>query len=151
MSFDLAAAGRAFDFLGTLSAALVTLHADFVLGFIVGAALLRRYRRGSWDDLSYAGFMAGLTVVLFLGVVFLGLRLSIPEWALFLVGTAAAAFGWVVSGGLPPRARRVVAWPFSAVARAAAVAARRLRRPRVPDRLPPEISSLSARPRSSRS
>ncbi|MBU6423555.1 MAG: hypothetical protein KGJ98_03350 [Chloroflexota bacterium] len=146
MSFDLAAAGRAFEFLGMLAAGLVTLHADFVLGFIVGAALLRRYRRGSWDDLAYAGFMAGLTIMLLLGIVFLGLRLDVPGWALFLLGLAASGIGWIASGGPPPRARAALMWPWRACRVAIARSAERLRRPRIPDRLPPDIRSF-ARPR----
>ncbi|MDE3111594.1 MAG: hypothetical protein KGK34_01475 [Chloroflexota bacterium] len=151
MSLDLTAAGRAFDFLGMLAGGLVTLHADFMLGFIAGAVLLRRYRRGSWDDLAYAGFMAGLTAVLLLGIVFLGLRLDVPDWVLFLVGIGTAALGWILSGGLPQGARNAVAWPLVRVRSAAAHGGQRLRRPRVPDRLPPEIRAFAPPPRSQRS
>lgn len=145
MDMDLGAAGRAFAFLGTVADNLVTLHAGFVLGFITAVAGLRRSRRGKWGDRAYVGFVVGVNGVLLVAIVFLGLRLSVPEWMLFVLGLAAATLAWLLSGGLPSAARR----SFARVAATAVVTissgADRLRRPRVPDRLPPELRALGLR------
>ncbi|HEU5287970.1 MAG TPA: hypothetical protein VFV20_06160 [Candidatus Limnocylindria bacterium] len=142
MELDPAAAGRALDFLGVVANSLVTLHADFLLGFIVGVAGLRRYRRGGWADVGYASFLGGLTAVLLLFIVFVGLRLDVPAWLLFLTGLLAAGLAWLASGALALRviARRVRA----AAARILAGAALRARPPQIPDRLPQELRSLDA-------
>jgi hypothetical protein len=145
VELDPSAAGRALDFLGVVANNLVTLHADLLLGFIVGVASLRRYRRGGWTDVGYASFLGGLTVVLFLSIVFIGLRLDVSEWLLFLVGVLAAGIAWLASGALPIRgvARRARA----TAARVVAHAAFHTRRPRIPDRLPQELRSFDARRR----
>lgn len=141
VELDLAAAGRALDFLGVVANNLVTLHADFLLGFIVGVAGLRRYRRGGWAGVGYASFLGGLTVVVFLSIAFIGLRLDVPEWLLFLAGLLASSLAWLASGALPIRgmARRVRARAARVLARAAFA-----RPPQIPDRLPQELRSLDA-------
>src|SRR5512140_1527567 len=101
MQLDLTAAGRALEFLGALSNNLITLHASFLLGFIAAVALLRRRRRGSWDDLAYVSFVVGLTAVLFLSIVFLGLTLALAEWPELALGVAAAVLAWAIALGLP--------------------------------------------------
>lgn len=138
---DLAAAGRALDFVGVVANNLVTLHAEFVLGFIVGVAGLRRHRRGGWADVGYASFLGGLTAVLFLSIVFIGLRLDVSEWLLFLAGVLAAGLAWLASGALAigSVARRVRGRAARVLARAAFA-----RRPQIPDRLPQELRSLDA-------
>lgn len=144
MELDLAAAGRALDFLGLLGNNLVTLHADFLLGFIVGVAGLRRYRRGAWADIGYVSFLGGLTLVLFLAIAFLGLRLDISEWLLFVAGLMAVALAWTTSGALPISLRRLAHRTGSAAVHAISNVAFRARRPRIPDQLPRELRALDA-------
>lgn len=138
VELDLSAAGRALEYLGLVSNSLITLHADFVLAFIVGVVALRRRGAGRWGDAAYASFLLGLTAVLLIGIVFLGLRLSIAGWLVFLAGLAAACLAWTMSGAVPlRRGLRVVRSLVSGIAF-------RARRPRVPDRLPRELRSLGS-------
>ena len=140
MELDFAAAGRALDYLGVVANSLVTLHADFLLAFIVGVIVLRRRRPGRWDDLAYASFVFGLTGVLFLGIVFLGLRLSVAGWLVFIAGLVAACLAWLMSGAVPIPLRRALRLARST----ASAIAFRAHRPRVPDKLPRELRSLGS-------
>jgi hypothetical protein len=147
MELDLSAFGRALEYLAVVSNSLVTLHASFVLGFIGGVAGLRRYRRGSWDDVAYVSFLAGLSGVLLLFIVFVGLRLEIAVWPLLFLGAAAAALAWATSGALPLPIRRTAARFGSFGQRFLSAAAFRLWHPRIPDQLPRELRSFDARHR----
>lgn len=147
MELDFTASGRAFEYIGVVSSSLVTLHASFVLGFIGGVAALRHYRRGSWADVAYLSFLAGLSSVLILFIVFLGLRLDIAEWPLLFLGAAAAALAWAMSGALPLAIRRTAARLGSTGQHVFFAAAFRVWHPRIPDQLPRELRSLNARQR----
>ena len=138
MHVDISEAGRALEYIGIVAGNLVTLHSGFLLGFIVGVVTLRRFGAGSWGNGGYGGFVFGVTAVLLVGIVFLGLRLEISELALFVAGVAGAAIAWILAGGLPSGFRRRVASTSSGLWLA-------LRRPRVPDRLPAELRTLRNR------
>lgn len=145
MELDLAAAGRALEYLGVVSNSLVTLHAAFVLAFIVTVAGLRRYRRGAWRDPAYASFFGGLTLVLLLSIVFAGLRLALSEWALFVLGALSATLAWTISGAVPIPARRVARSARTLVTAPISAAIFRMRRPRIPDQLPQDLRALTHR------
>lgn len=145
MEVDLSAAARAVEFTKAVANNLVTVHAGFLLGFIAGATGLRRRWPGTWSGGAYLGFVAGVTGVLLLAILVVGLRLDLSEWALFAFGLVAATIAWLMSGGLPPKARVLLARVALAIRSAASAAMHRVLRPRIPDRLPPELRILTVR------